>query len=105
MEKVKLNPEAVKEIFKVAQSQSDYIIGIYKMVLPSWDNIKTIDGWPSVNENTWKDISRMAREFDHAHHDDCIAGGLWMNKGFSTARGKDLPDWEVSMEGVTLTMA
>lgn len=29
-----------------------------------------------------------------------LAGGLWLNKGFSTAHGEKLKDWQVSLQGV-----
>jgi len=39
-------------------------------------------------------------DFDQVHHPNVMAGGCWMNTGFSTLQGAKLRDWEVSLEGV-----
>jgi hypothetical protein len=100
---VKLNKEQLETIFAEAKDQADYLIAIYRLVFPQWDAIEKIHGWPSVNDKTWKAICRMAMDAD-PRLCDAMPGGAWMNSGFSTSHGKDLPDWHVSMEGVRLEM-
>ena len=98
---LRLNAQEVKQVFEHAKSQEDYLVAIYKMVFPNWDEIKKIHGWPACNTNTWKQICRWAMEWDKKGT-SAMAGGAWMNNGFST--DDKLGDWEISMEGVTLEM-
>jgi hypothetical protein len=101
-QRIRISKEAVEVIFASAAGQADYLIGIYKLVLPDWDSIEKVGGWPSCNDKTWKEIARLAMAWDQKGT-DCLAGGAWMNSGFSTAHGAGLPDWTVSLEGVELT--
>ena len=39
-------------------------------------------------------------DFDAIHDPGVLAGGCWMNNGFSTVHGVKLRDWEVSLQGV-----
>jgi hypothetical protein len=39
-------------------------------------------------------------DIDKVHHPNVVAGGCWMNSGFSTMHGAQLRDWEVSLQGV-----
>ena len=98
---VRITQEAVEAIFEAAQSQEDYLVGIYKLVFPNWDQIEKVNGWPSCNEHTWKAICRMAMDWDQKHVSS-LAGGAWMNNGFSTGEGKNLPNWAVKTCPVTL---
>lgn len=99
-----LKKEEVERIFAEAKDQGEYMVALYKLVIPNWDDVISIDGWPSCNGLTWKAICRLAMEHDEKHT-SAMPGGCWMNKGFSTSHGVNLKDWEVSMEGVTLTLA
>ena len=103
MPRIHIKEADVKAIFETATEQADYIVGIYKLVFPDWDAIDKIKGWPSINEHTWKAICRMAMDWDKLHT-DCLAGGAWMNSGFSSLHGKDLPNWAVSMKEVVVVM-
>lgn len=73
---------------------------IWRMVFPDWDRIDHIDGWPSINEKAWKYISGCFVRFDKAYHPDVVAGGLWMNNGFSS--NDDLEDWYVDKSTCTV---
>jgi hypothetical protein len=77
------------------QTQEAVLIALYRTVLPDWDRIEKLNGWPSCNKNTWKYIAKRFMEFDSHHHPECVAGGAWMNTGFSTLAGDELPDWKV----------
>ncbi len=81
---VRLDMKKIKELFEDSEHQSDVLIELYRMVFPEWDNIKRIVGWPAVNPETHKEITRLFREFDKKHHPDVCPGGLWLNKGFSS---------------------
>ena len=91
----KLDKDAVEKLFAECTNQGDVLIGIYKLVFPNWDKIKTIHRWPSINKDTWKEIAGMFFKFDKDHHPDVMAGGLWMNNGFSTFDNEHLKEWEV----------
>lgn len=87
-----LDRQSVYKLFESSNHQSDVLIGLYKMVIPNWDNIKKLKGWPSINENTWQEICKLFIKFDHKYHPDCLAGGCWMNRGFSIEN--QLGDWQ-----------
>ena len=95
--KIKLDKLEVKKLFDECDHQFKVIEGLYRMVYPDYDDIKKLEGWPTVTENTNRDISRMFINFDGKHHPDVFNGGLWMNNGFSQmcADEFDLEDWEV----------
>ena len=98
--RIRLTEAAVRACFDNQTNQGDVLITIYRLVFPDWDAIDRIEGWPSVNERTWTTIVRLFMDFDQVHHPNVMAGGCWMNTGFSTLQGAELRDWEVSLEGV-----
>jgi hypothetical protein len=77
-----LTNNQINECFK-ASHQQEIMVNLYKIAIPEWDNIKKLTGWPSINDATWKYICKLFIEFDHKNHPDCLAGGCWMNSGFS----------------------
>lgn len=101
----RLSEGAIQACFENQTQQGDVLIAIYRLVFPDWDDIEQIEGWPTVNDKTWKAIARMFMDFDKVHHPTVLAGGAWMNNGFSTVHGAKLRDWEVSLQGVTVHRA
>lgn len=104
---VQLSEETVQAALDGAESQADYIVRIYKLVFPDWDQIKRIDGWPAVTQRTWVRIGEMCVAWDKAHFpaDDqalraCFPGGAWLNNGFTTAGG--LAYFEVDLSTCTV---
>src|SRR5262245_47226875 len=97
---MKLSEAAIKACFADQESQGDVLIAIYRLVFQDWDEITLVEGWPSVNDRTWKAICRMFMDFDKVHHPNVLAGGCWMNSGFSTVHGAKLRDWEVALDEV-----
>ncbi|MEW5735872.1 MAG: hypothetical protein AB1921_13520 [Thermodesulfobacteriota bacterium] len=91
--------EALKEhiegVFAAAKSQEDAPVGIYRMVLPDWDRIERVHGYPEAGEALWQFICQQFMDFDKAHHPDVLAGGAWMNTGFSVNR--EIDPWQISM--------
>src|SRR4030043_1537040 len=83
----------IDERFKDKIHQYDVLISLYKLVIPEWDNIRKLTGWPSVNNYTWTYICQLFIEFDKKHHPDVLSGGCWMNSGFSI--DNNLDNWEV----------
>lgn len=101
-QRVALREEDVKALFETKLHQNDVLIGIYRLVVPDFDRLQAVNGWPSVNNDTWQEIALLFVEFDQKHHPDVFAGGLWLNRGFSTAHGDRLRNWEASLKGVEL---
>jgi len=99
---VKLDREAVRNVFETAESQAEAIVELYKMVFPDWDAIEKVHGWPTCNKFTSQEIGRLFMEFDRKHHPEVLQGGLWLNSGFSTLEGEHLPDWEIVRCDVTM---
>ena len=98
---IQLDERTVDQLFKDNGHQVDVALAIYKMVFPNWDDIVSIDGWPSVNSSTANKLMGKFIKFDRVNHPTVFAGGLWMNKGFSIAESpNDLRDYEVDLSTV-----
>ena len=94
---ITLVPDRIDAFFEGQNHQADVLIGLYKFVFPDWDNIVSLDGYPTVNEHTWKYICEKFIAFDKIYHPDVFAGGLFMNKGFSVDY-KLTQDWKVYID-------
>ena len=92
----KLDKEQVEACF-AATDQADALIGLYKLVFPRWDDIAQIDRWPTCNAFTWKAICNLAMALDTKYHPSVMAGGLWLNNGFSSSDGEHLANWQVDI--------
>ncbi len=88
-----LTKEVIDAAFDAAKHQQDWLLAIYRVAFPRWDDIDgTIDGWPSVSGATWRYICGKSVEFDRKHHPDVMAGGMWLNNGFGQG---PVPDWTI----------
>ena len=94
----RLTEANVRAAFDQATNQEEYLIAIYRMVLPDWDDIERIEHWPTCNDKTWKAICRMAQEADRRLRLNVLPGGAWLNHGFTTGEGKNLADWQVCLD-------
>ncbi len=92
---IPLTQESIDAVFDAATQQSDYLIGLYRIAFPFWDDSASVDGYPVISHNTAGYISQRAIEFDKANHPGVVAGGLVLNNGFSTLSGRRVPDWHV----------
>lgn len=100
--RTRMTEAAVKACFENQTHQGAVLLALCRLVLPDWDNIDRVDGWPSVNDRTWKAIARLFMDFDKVHHPNVMAGGGWLNSGFSTMHGTKLRDWEVSSQSIEI---
>lgn len=84
--------------FEKAVNQNEYLVNLYKIPFPDWDEIKSISGFPHVGKELAYYIMGKAMDFDRVHHPNIMNGGLILNSGF----GQDdkLGAWELSLEGV-----
>jgi hypothetical protein len=87
---IKLTPDMINKCFENATHQQEVMIKLYKLAIPEWDNIKKLTGWPKISNDTWTYICKLFIEFDRKNHPDVMAGGCWMNSGFSIEK---IPDW------------
>lgn len=92
--------EKLDNLFHSKTHQQEVLIEIYKMYIPNWDKIKQIHGWPKVGKKLSQYFWHQFMVFDNKHHPNVMAGGLWMNKGFS--EDDSLGDYEVSIEGLNI---
>ena len=88
--------EHIKSIFDKYQHQEDVLIDLYKMVLPDWDLIRKVEGFPVAGNDLWQFICRCFQEFDSRNHPDVMPAGVWMNSGFSVNR--ELSPWEIGFK-------
>lgn len=80
----RISSEVLDEIFSRAKNQGEYILALYRHVIPIFDKIDKVEDYPVCSRETWLDIARRAQLFDTRHHPNVIPGGMWMNSGFST---------------------
>ncbi len=81
---IELDLDEVDSLFKSSRHQNEVIDGLHKMIFPDWDEVEKMEGWPTVNPETWKYIAWRFREFDIKHFRDVVPGGAWVNRGFSS---------------------
>lgn len=97
MANVKLSKEDIDAIFEKAENQGDYIIALYSAVIPDWDKVDHVDGYPSSSREMNTYLVEKAMEHDKKHSPECMAGGAWgLNYGFS--EDNSVPMWEVSTD-------
>jgi hypothetical protein len=80
---IRITKEKIDQIFEVSKSQGEVLISLYRIAFPDFDDIKFIDGWPSISRDTSRYIADKFKAFDREHHPNVIAGGLWLSNGFS----------------------
>jgi len=100
---VQLDPECVIALIRGADHQSTALIDLYRLIYPNWNEIEKIDGWPAINKKTWITISEHFVVADKKNHPEVVAGGLWMNNGFT--QDDSLDDWIVAPAPYTLKAA
>lgn len=91
----------IEKVFARHTHQQAALVELYKLVLPDWERIRQVNGYPEAGEALWHFICSKFQDFDRRHHHRVMPGGAWLNLGFSSR--KDLPEWEVSFENCSLT--
>jgi len=94
--------EHIEAIFKQHDHQTDVLVDIYKLILPDWDQIESIEGHPEAGRDLCKFICNLFIEFDHKYHPKVFKGGIWLNNGFSA--NSNVKPWEISFENCTVIM-
>lgn len=91
------------------EHQSDILFSLYRLVYdgstvnrPAWAIIEKVDGWPKLGREAWDYICEKFIVHDRKHHHpDVVAGGLWLNNGFSCS--ESLGAWECEPAPYRLT--
>lgn len=86
----------LRSLFEKHDTQGAVLEDIYRLVLPEWDLIERVHGYPEAGDSLWQFICRLFMDFDSRHHPDVMTGGAWMNTGFSVNR--ELDPWEISFK-------
>lgn len=94
--------ERIKTIFEKHCHQERVLVDIYRLVLPDWEQIKEVEGYPEAGDELWKFICRLFQDFDRKNHPDVMPGGIWMNTGFSVNRG--LCVWKIGFDNCKVIM-
>ena len=72
----------------------------FKMVLPDWDLIRKVEGFPEAGNDLWRFICLCFQEFDRRNHPDVMPAGAWMNSGFSV--NHELSPWEIGFKNCSV---
>jgi len=91
-----LDKETIDKIFKKPKHQNDAVLGLYKTVIPDFDVVEKVQGYPRANPELNKYIFSKFMEFDRKQHPGVMPGGAWMNWGFSS--DGNLNEWEVIVD-------
>lgn len=95
--------EKVDEVFENAETQADYIMGLYGLLF-NLDGVAKIEGFPRVGKKLSDYLWKRAMEFDRRLREETgenfMIGGAWMNHGWS--EDQELGPWEISVEGVKI---
>jgi hypothetical protein len=86
--------EAILEVFARNIDQHYAITGVYRLVIPDWDEIDKLVGYPEAGTELSHFLCRQCQEFDQKYHPRCMPGGAWMNWGFSVNR--DIDPWGIN---------
>ena len=93
---IQLSKEIIDQLFEyelkeVNPHQSNILIKLYKIAYPNYDNIEKIENWPTIGKETSTYLFDKFIQFDKRIHANVMAGGLWMNSGFSW--DDSMPNW------------
>lgn len=107
--RVKLDRDRVEEITRdVDMSSPQFLIELFKMIVPRWDDVVEVGSHPTCNEKTNMTLCNNCIKLDHREQERVyretkknlgyMVGGYWLNYGFSTHNGDTLEDWEVELD-------
>jgi hypothetical protein len=104
---VQLNKEAVDKLFEdMTTDDTDIVVSIFKMVLPRWNEVESLGQYITANKTTNNYIMKkfINRTFKkNVAGKRILAGGTWMNYGFSQINTEHLKDWEVEYDESLIT--
>ncbi len=86
----------LQEVFETAEHQERALIALYRMLIPDWEKIDRLEGFPTVGKEMWCYICQLFIDFDQKHHPQVFKGGLWFNSGFSSSEA--IGPWDISLD-------
>lgn len=111
MKDVKLPKATIDAIFNASECATDYVLDFFRYVVigadlldfVGWDNVESIGHYPQVSPETSRYMMERAIETDRRNNCRAMPGGTWMNVGFSSLDGEDIPDWTVRLDTDRIT--
>lgn len=91
--KTELTKNIIDEIFNKYDNSNDIIIELYRFVIPIFDEIDSVNGFPKANKTTNDYIFKKMIHLDIKNKVKHMKGGRWFNNGFTT--DDTLVDWIV----------
>ncbi len=89
-----LTREQIDECFDTFTHQSEVLLALYTQIIPDLGLAEEVQGYVKCSKAMWIYCCERFMAFDNLHHAGrCMAGGLWLNQGFSC--DDTLPDDEV----------
>jgi hypothetical protein len=73
--------EAILEVFARNTDQHYAITGVYRLVIPDWDEIEKLVGYPEAGTELCLFICRQCQEFDQKYHPPMYARGSVVELG------------------------
>ena len=93
----------LQKIFEQAEHQNSALVGIYKLIIPDWEQIERVEGFPEVGHEMWTYICQLFIDFDQRRHPKVLNGGLWINSGFASSDSLD--PWEIDFDRCRIVYA
>ena len=83
MKNVKLTKQVINNIFETCKDPATATSRLYNAVIPKYNKVSKVGHYPIASKSTALYIYNKFIELEDAHPSGCLAGGLWMNLGFS----------------------
>ncbi|MFC1745771.1 hypothetical protein ACFL35_17395 [Candidatus Riflebacteria bacterium] len=101
VKRVMLPEKKIREMFQTAECSADILGYLYELAYDKEHLKEKSVSWPTINNRTNSTLFQLFIKLDRAKSPRFLAGGLWMDKGFSEFGGDHLQDWEaeVTMDG------
>ena len=83
----------IETLVENAKHQKDVINGVYELIFQeNWDRLEQVGGFPICSNAFSEFMFNICIDFDQKHHPNVVAGGMWMNNGFSTIENDHIVD-------------
>ena len=90
----------LEDIFEKHDHQKDVIMEIYELFILDWHRIEKLKSYPTCSRELWMYICQLFVTFDREYHPNCMAGGLWIDMGFSS--DPMLSPWQVDLSKMSI---
>jgi hypothetical protein len=98
MKKIQLPQSLIEETISKASDEVTAFINLYRIAIPDFDKVKSINGFPKVSTKTAVYLIDKLSEKSEKPVD---MGLLWMNQGFSA--DENTPHWTIDVSNVQLS--